>query len=368
MGSRTAGGKPLSVGEVFDRGPNGLGAMRLVLAASVIMWHSFPLTGTTIEWRPLEQLVSSFRVDTFFAITGFLVLRSWERRPHIRNYVRGRLFRILPAFWVNLVVTALLIAPIAMMLSGGSVSALFEGPDNAFAYIGKNASTWILGFDIAGTPAGVPYPGVWNGSLWMIPWEMLGYLGILILGVLGLSGKRRVILGLALAAWLAVLANAFGVLPGGWYSETASRFGLMLLSGSTLYVYRYKIRYSGNIALIALGLFAVSGFLPDYRLLAAPMLAYLIFWAALKLTSPKFRPKNDLSFGIFLYGFPVQQTLLLAGWPVMNPLLFGLAGLACTIPFAAASWFFIEKPAGALKRLIEKRAPDPRAYSAASRD
>jgi peptidoglycan/LPS O-acetylase OafA/YrhL len=352
--------KSMSVGQAFDAGPNGLAAIRLLLATTVILWHSFPLTGTTIEWRPLEQIVSSFRVDTFFAISGFLVLRSWERRPSVANYLRGRFFRILPAFWVNLAITALLIAPLATLVSGGSVAALFEGPNSALAYIGKNATTWILQFDIAGSPERVPYPNVWNGSMWMIPWEMIGYLGILVIGVLGVSKHPRAILSLTVIAWLAVLANSLGVLPGGWYGETGSRFGLMLLCGSTLYLYRNAIPFSGLYALGALALIAVGAFLPDYRLLGAPALAYLVFWAALKLRSAKFRPRNDLSFGIFLYGFPVQQALLLCGWSIMNPLLFGLVAVVCTLPFAAASWFLVEKPAAAMKRKFDRRKTDPR--------
>lgn len=94
------------------------------------------------------------------------------RTPDWRRYLRARVLRIMPAFWVCLAVTALVIAP----LTTGAF-----GQDN-LGYIAKNAALWVFQYDIAGTPAGVPYDAVWNGSLWTLAWEFSCYLGVMLLG------------------------------------------------------------------------------------------------------------------------------------------------------------------------------------------
>lgn len=318
--------------------------------------HSFPLTGTVFEWKPVEQIASSFRIDTFFAITGFLVLRSWDRRPDVRGFVRARMFRILPAFWANLIITALVIVPAALWLAGKPMGVVFTGSPNVISYIVDNAATWMFHFDIAGTPTGVPYPGVWNGSLWMVSWEMICYLGLLAIGVLGLVRRRIIVLAATGLMWAAVALDSIHLLPGGWWVETFAGFGLVMLCGACLYLFRDKVPFSQGAATVSAGALALSPLLPDYRLLGGPALAYLAFWVSLKVAGNWTRPKADLSFGIFLYGFPVQQTIMLCGFPFMHPLALFAVALPLTVPFAAFSWYCIERPASRLRRRLDARA------------
>src|SRR5688572_10135071 len=120
---RTSGG-PMKVGEAFDPRNNALNALRLALAASVILWHSFPLTGRGVSSVAIRQLLSSVGVDGFFAISGFLITASWLSHPHVRDYVVARALRILPGLYVCLVVTAFVIAPIGVAIQGGSAANL----------------------------------------------------------------------------------------------------------------------------------------------------------------------------------------------------------------------------------------------------
>ena len=57
-----------TLGQVFDPRNNALNAWRLILAVSVIFWHSWPLTGRTITYRPFEQLIEQVGVDGFNAV------------------------------------------------------------------------------------------------------------------------------------------------------------------------------------------------------------------------------------------------------------------------------------------------------------
>lgn len=322
--------------DVFDPRANTLNFIRLCLALSVIVWHSFPLTGHDIESAQLRQFVGEVGVDGFFAISGYLIVSSWMRDPHAGRYLRARALRILPAFWVCLIITAFVIAPL--------VSGVF-GTDN-LTYVGVNAALRIFQEDIAGTPLGVPYEGVWNGSLWTLWWEFLCYLAVLALGAVGLL-KRRWATTILFALTLAVAtAVAVGAIEN-WYAVRGSRFALMFLAGALIWQWRAHIRVSWVLALGAAVVLLGSLWLPDYRLLGALPLAYLVMVAGAVLKTPRLRLRNDISYGVYIYAFPAQQ--IVASWGVDSVVGMALLATVLTLPLATASWFLVERPAMQLK-------------------
>lgn len=86
----------MKLGQVFDPRRNALNALRLVLAAEVMLFHSWPITGH-MPPKSILQLFFSVGVDGFFAISGFLITRSWLSDPRLRDYLTARALRILPA-------------------------------------------------------------------------------------------------------------------------------------------------------------------------------------------------------------------------------------------------------------------------------
>jgi peptidoglycan/LPS O-acetylase OafA/YrhL len=143
----------MKVGQVFDPRNNALNAFRLTLAASVILYHSFPITGRVVSSVAVRQLLFSVGVDGFFAISGFLITSSWLSHPRVRDYLVARALRILPGFYVCLVVTAFIIAPISVAIQGGSAAKLLlsAGP---IEYVLKNSAVAYLHFNVGGTPRG----------------------------------------------------------------------------------------------------------------------------------------------------------------------------------------------------------------------
>ncbi|MGL5442611.1 MAG: acyltransferase family protein, partial [[Mycobacterium] stephanolepidis] len=115
-----------TLGQVFDPRNNALNAWRLILAVSVIFCHSWRLTGRTITYRPFEQLIEQAGVDGFFAVSGFLITASWLRKPKLRDFAIARGLRIFPGLWVCLLIIAFVIAPISVLIQGGSVAQLFS--------------------------------------------------------------------------------------------------------------------------------------------------------------------------------------------------------------------------------------------------
>ena len=148
----------MKLGQAFDPRNNALNAWRLALAAEVIFWHSFPIRGHIPSIRAVLQLLLSVGVDGFFAISGFLITASWLSNPRLRDYLVARALRILPGFYVCLVVTAFVIAPISVAIQGGSAAKLIMS-GAPLEYVLKNSAVALLKFDVGGTPRGIPNRG-----------------------------------------------------------------------------------------------------------------------------------------------------------------------------------------------------------------
>lgn len=355
-----------SLEDVFDPRLNALNVIRLVLAAGVLLRHSFTMLGTSSGIYPLERIMTSGFVDGFFAISGYLIVRSWLRRPDWRAYLRARFFRILPAFWVCLLVTALLLSPIRAVLTGHPLTGEFWV--DSFGYIWRNWFLWIFQEGIDGTPTGAASAemGVWNGSLWTLAWEFFCYIGVMVLGLLGVMHRKSVVVGLFVLA-LATLIILKPMFPELYLLHHAARFATMFLAGALIYLYQSRVPAAPQLVAVAAVIVFVSGWLPDYRLVAALPLAYLCIVGGALLKVPALRLENDISYGTYIYGFPIQQMLIGMGLlGVGVPAFFALSVLA-VLPFAIASWFAVERPAQRLRNRVRlpwsRRTPLPTASS-----
>jgi peptidoglycan/LPS O-acetylase OafA/YrhL len=336
-----------TIAERFDPRANSLNAVRLALALLVIAWHAFPLSGHEIAWEPLRQFLGETAVDGFFAISGFLIVGSWTRNPQWGRFLLARALRIFPAFWICLIVTAFAIAPLATMAVTGATYAGALSPDNV-GYVIKNAALRIFQPRIDGTPVGVPFTESWNGSLWTLWWEFLCYLGVLVLGVLGLLRRRWLIPALFAAATLSLIPTAYGPIDN-FLAVSAARFGVMFLAGAILQVYAHRVPLTWPIVAVAGAIAAGTMLLPDYRLLGALPLGYAVFGLGALLKSPRLRFEQDLSYGTYIYGFPVQQLLASLRVYEWGVIAYILLSMIITLVLAAASWFFIERNALKLK-------------------
>ncbi|UDY23113.1 acyltransferase family protein [Nocardioides sp. Kera G14] len=322
---------------------NGLNLFRIILATGVIFTHSYPLTGDVIGSAPLRQFAGSFSVDGFFAISGFLITMSWMRRPDWRDYLRSRTLRIFPGFYVCLLATVLVLAPLGILVGAGTWPSGY--PDSGVTYLLKNSLLYIGQLKIAGTPDAVPYPEAWNGSLWTLFWEFLCYLAVLALGMLGLLRKRSFMVA-AFVAMLVLVGIVIVLHIDSWWVTNTARFGTMFLAGCLVFLFRSRIPVRLPLVLGAFAIVAASMLLPDYRVVGALPFAYGLICASTYVTSPRleFR-RNDWSYGVYIYAFPVQQ--ILAGTSIgdLPPLIFGVVAFLATLPLAAGSWYLIERPA-----------------------
>jgi peptidoglycan/LPS O-acetylase OafA/YrhL len=362
----------MKLGQEFDPRNNALNALRLVLAASVILCHSFPLTGREVPFGTAGQLLGSGGVDGFFALSGFLITASWLRHPQLRDYLTARALRILPGFYVCLVVTAFVIAPIGVAIQGGPAKRLLLS-FAPFEYVLDNIAVLVLKVDVGGTPRGVPYPGTWNSSLWTLIFELGCYLVVAGLGIAGLVNRRWVspaILAVAVFAATLLPPLEVGDAMTAQFGHATARFAIMFAAGALLYQLRDII--PANWALVAVSIFIVllaANLLPDYRVVAAIPLAYAIIVSGALIKNKRFALRTDLSYGVYIYGFPIQQLLIICGLASMNPVVFSVLATIATLPLAALSWFLVEKRAMSLKaRLIGKRSAPARPEAFGNRD
>jgi peptidoglycan/LPS O-acetylase OafA/YrhL len=346
----------MKLGQAFDPRRNALNAWRLTLAIGVILWHSYLPTGHDVPVAAARRLLGEVWVDGFFAISGFLITSSWLRDPRVRDYFIARGLRILPGFYTCLVITAFVIAPVGVALQGGPAAKLLlsRAP---IVYILENSAVWMYQYDVGGTPRGIPWPGAWNASLWTLGWELLCYIAVAALGVVGLFSRRWLLPAAMALCWSALLMSTVLGLPR--LAHDASRFAVMFLAGALLHQFRNVIPARWSLVAASVVIVLVASLLPDYRLIAAVPLAYAIIVSGALIHNKHFRLRTDLSYGVYIYAFPIQQLLIICGLGSMNPIAFWLIATSAILPVAALSWNLVEKPAMSMKSRLNRSRSGP---------
>ncbi|MBS0454384.1 MAG: acyltransferase [Proteobacteria bacterium] len=316
-----------------------------VLAASMVLFsHQFALLG-----KPEPQILpkvtpGTLGVCVFFAISGFLVMQSWQRDPHALRFLWKRVLRIWPGLIAACCIAALVLGPIVSSLS----------PAEYF----QSGATWRyfktllldIKYELPGVFEDNPYPRAVNGSLWTIPVEVRWYLVVLAAGLFGLFRHRAI----ALTCLVALAAYHFGI----YGAETNPRpnffreYGLFFLAGVCLQLYRqvWSQRLLACAGFTLLGASAAF-FLghPFVALWITVPFAVIAFGLASTPFIRRFGRIGDLSYGIYIYAFPVQQMIIWATqgrYPFVGTL--AISALVTTV-VAYVSWHGIERPALSLK-------------------
>lgn len=321
------------LGEAFDTRPNAFNALRLMLACTVVVWHAILYTGGgagAVPWQVLGQ----WPVDGFFLLSGFLITRSWDRRRDPVAFLRARAARLLPGLWVCLIVTAFVIVP----LVGDRFGLLDQ-----LRYVVGNSGIRVTQLAVGDS---LPVPHGWNVSLWTLWYEALCYLAVLGLGTGG-ALRPPVVAGFVAMFWAwMVIPTWMGtwlLLPNVW-QVAVPRLGLMFALGALAYLVRGRIPMSPGWAGISAAALAFSALTPNYHLLGAPAMAYLVLWVGIETGRfRRLRLETDVSYGVYVYGAPVLFALLLGG--VASSWWAAAAWcLAIVLPLAALSWFLVERP------------------------
>jgi peptidoglycan/LPS O-acetylase OafA/YrhL len=129
---------------------------------------------------------------------------------------------------------------------------------------------------------------------------------------------------------------------------------ISFLCGVVFYLYKDRITWSYWIFIASIAfIYILFSFSRGTDIFSVPALAYVTVF--LGLTSPKkhiLLQGADYSYGVFLYGYPIQQALAYFGGWSLNWMLNGLVASVAASAFAAFSWRFVEKPALNIRKYI----------------
>ncbi len=346
---------------------NNFDLLRLGAAAMVLVSHAFPLSGAREPFFDLPgHSMGAFGVEIFFAISGFLVVRSWCREPRLRAFVPKRALRILPGLMVAALLTAFVLGPLFTSLS---VGAYLTHPET-YGFVARNWTLFTINELLPGVFEHNVFPLAVNGSLWTLPLEVFAYGVLAALGIAGLLRRRAAVLVLLAGLFVVTspysgidlnVAAAPGGVDGGKIDLSLHLLAIFLAS-SALYLYRERVPLHPALFAAALGAIAVNGALPDLgATLTTLAIPYAVLFAACRprarlsvLTRP-----GDVSYGIYIYAFPITQAVVavMGGDGPVGAVV--LASLALTYAVAYASWRLVEAPALALRSRRAARAPLP---------
>jgi peptidoglycan/LPS O-acetylase OafA/YrhL len=354
------------------RTDNNFNLLRLLAAILVVFAHSFNLLNLP---EPLLSLAPAgwgyVGVLIFFSISGFLVSRSWENNPKLIPFAIKRALRILPALIVALLLSALVLGP---LVTTEALRPYFDDPETK-AYIINNAMMQS-DFELPAVFAHNIYPVAVNGSLWTLPLEVKAYIFIALIGVVGfLTRWRAFMIVIAMLAILICVTSLREFLPGaghfvaslvniqanpelvgeanhGAYSIYAELFAAFTV-GAAMYTLRKWIIIRWELAVCAIAIWGAilvshESQLETIDVVLAPYIVLCGAYLTVKFISlPSLC--GDYSYGLYIYSFPVQQTLVYLFRPSAGWILF-LVSMPVAFILAAASWHFIERPALDLKR------------------
>jgi peptidoglycan/LPS O-acetylase OafA/YrhL len=352
----------VSISDGIGRGRDNFLALRHLLAGCVLISHAFFVVNGPTVAEPLLTTtgldLGQHAVDLFFTISGFLVVQSLERRG-LAGYGQARALRLFPGLAVAVLVAAFIIGPLATTLGLG---AYFRDP-RTWLFVGDIVPRFNGHATLPGVFGQQPAPEVMI-TIWTIKYEIACYVLLAIGGVWGLA-RRWVVLAIMAGGFLVMLAGTLVGLPDSVLS--LARFGLCFSIGVAGWLYRERLQLRGPYVL-ALAAFAVllSGTRAGIPVMIVAE-CYGVLWLAF-LTLPReadrvgWQAAPDLSYGIYLYGFPLEQFIYVLAQPASPWGLLALA-LPATLAVAALSWYFVEKPALGLKArpATPRRALRPKA-------
>jgi len=326
--------------------------LRLFAAGMVVFSHSFALSGNK------EPMVGSVTLGTvgvwvFFILSGYLIAISWDQYPRFNVFFAKRALRIFPGLIVNLLLTII-------------VLGLFYSTYNFIGFLGKPGSLEYINNIFLYTREYV-LPGVFtknilpngvNGSLWTLAYEFTMYIAIALIGVSKLYKKISAIqiwLGLFAMEVLIVIFKIdfqhraiFFLKP-----ERIILLALLFFSGVVMYKAANKIKLDYKIGLLSFVLFIIASILmPQSTPILAPiLLAYALFSFGRSDKMSFVSRIGDLSYGIYIYSFTIQQ-MLVASTQTRSPWKLFLASFFLSVIVAFASWHLIESRALKLKKKI----------------
>lgn len=347
----TIWGRPIA--ESLGGRDNNLNLVRIAAATAVLVSHSVAITTGNPALEPLRGLtglsLGDYSVGLFFGISGLLIARSFDRRTSLAHFAVARFLRLWPALFVVLAIGAFVLGPVMTALP---VDQYLRRP-STWLYVPRGLSLYFQADQLPGVFMANPMPESVNGSLWSLFYEVTCYAGVVALGLAGLLRRRALFAVFMLAVLAGHVLSVFSHPAGGlaYRLDLLGFVGFPFALGMAAYVWRDQIRLGpGGVALcwLAVALSAGSPMLGTVTIVAVVYSA-LWFGYVPKGALLAYNRLGDYSYGVYIFAFPTQQTLV-----ALLPGQTAPANIALTVPvvmvLAFLSWNLIEKRALAMAR------------------
>jgi peptidoglycan/LPS O-acetylase OafA/YrhL len=335
---------------ILTRHHNNFDLLRLLAASFVFIAHAYAIRGAggqefLVRISSGRYSLSGIGLTIFFTISGFLVSKSLDQTASVKYFLFKRFLRIWPGLMVNILLTIIVTGLFFTVLGFSS----FLPDPQTIKYLLVNISLVKAVLWLPGAFGGKPV----NISLWTIPVEVRLYILLLIGYLVGLFKKKLWMIMI----WSAAILFFIDLDVKGPFISMISKpliwdSGLFMffLSGSMAYFLRDHLKFKGLIwiGMLVCWLMAFK-WLPHYRsVLDFPFFTYtILFFGYGMMTFPFIR--SDLSYGIYLYGYPVQIAVQSVLGNKLNTLQNLLVAIFITLLLAIASWNLVEKRALLLK-------------------
>ena len=335
---------------------NHFNLLRVVSALGVLWAHSYLVyTGSAINGGWFGVRLDHVFVCVFFAISGFLICRSIVRSLDLQSFLIARLVRLMPALGVLVAITVGIVGPLLTQSS--------------FVHYATAATTWRYWlnlnlfdihtqFELTGLFEQAPYARHVNASLWTLPIEawlygMTAVCFCLVVSVKAFLPNRSqttlLFTGLGIAITVLVGLSVFSatrLAPRHDDSAVMLLFIVTFMSGALFYLARAWLSLRLHWLLILWAGLPWLQSTPLFSLYFACCMVYLVLWVAYLPVGAAllYNRVGDYSYGLYIYGFLVQQSTLRIQPDLSYPMFLGLSTLA-TFVCAIVSWHLIEKPA-----------------------
>lgn len=335
--------------------------MRHVAALSVLFSHHFAISGRLEPGVGGLFSVGGFAVVVFFSISGYLVSKSYCRCNDFLDFLSRRSLRIFPAY----------IACCFLMIY---LLGFAYSDSNLLNFLGKKENfDMFLSYSVFVYPTvpnvfeGYHLSQAINGSLWTLSVEFICYL--LLGGLLSISRTFKPLLiaiALLLASYVLLESNKSIMMI--WFvpAYLVTSFAVSFFVGALLGMTEEKWKSTNTKlwlgAAAAILLYVTNG-KPDALIISHLLIPVIVIFVGSSISEMVIAGKYDISYGIYIYAFPVQQIMVnatpLGFWSSM------IASFAVTISLAIASWHLVEKPSIQLsKRSIVRLSADAKTPAA----
>ena len=318
---------------------NSFDFLRLIAASAVLYSHQCVLLGLPQPQVFGIKTLGFFGVVIFFILSGWLISQSWMRDPNAKRFLIKRCLRIFPALFAVIMLTVFLLGPAYSMLS---ISEYFSTLATWKYFL--NGILWIH-HTLPGVFHSNPMPDAVNGSLWTLPVEFLLYLSVVVMGIFGFLKSKFFPLLLVIAT---SILPYFALRIGSENVMTACECAFVFWWGVGLGIDQNDTRKEKFLirGVLLLGLLLVGLCHQSMAFSAFVGFAALLIMIASRtnLGNRLTGSIGDLSYGVYIFAFPVQQMLIAS--PGNSALLFSqflILSYIITYFLSFLSWHLIEK-------------------------